>query len=115
MNRNIPLFKICWDEQDVEKVTEAIKKGMNWATGPNVQQFENLLAGYVGVNYALTFNAGTSALHAILLSYGIGKLTCPPKIGPLEMRDSCRIRIGGSICENEKVFGGAGIQDSQRG
>ena len=42
-------------------------------------------------------------------------LACPPKIGPLEMRDSCRIRTGGSICENEKVFGGAGIQDSQRG
>ena len=73
MNWNIPLFKIYWDEQDVEKVTEAIKKGVNWATGPNVQQFENLLAGYVGVNYALTFNSGTSALHAILLSYGIGK------------------------------------------
>ena len=41
MGRNIPLFKIYWDEQDVEKVTEVIKKGMNWATGPNVQEFEN--------------------------------------------------------------------------
>ncbi len=46
---------------------------------------------------------------------GYKGLACPPKIGPLEMRDSCRIRTGGSICENEKVFGGAGIQDSQRG
>ncbi len=73
MGWKIPLFKIYWDEQDIEKVTEAIEKGMNWATGPNIQEFENLLADYVGVNYALSFNSGTSALHAILLSYQIGK------------------------------------------
>ena len=42
-------------------------------------------------------------------------LACPPKLGPLEMRDSCKITTGGSKSENEKVFGGAGISDSQRG
>ena len=43
------------------------------------------------------------------------KLTCPPKIGPLKMRDSCKITTGGSRSENEKVFGGAGIPGSARG
>ena len=42
-------------------------------------------------------------------------LACPPKIGPLEMRDSCRITTGGSKSENEKVYGGAGISDSPGG
>ena len=42
-------------------------------------------------------------------------VTCPPKLGPLEMRDSCRITTGGSSCENKKVFGGAGISDSPGG
>ena len=35
-------------------------------------------------------------------------MTCPPKIGPPEMRDSCKITTGGNINENKKVFGGAG-------
>jgi len=42
-------------------------------------------------------------------------VTCPPKIGPLKMRDSCKIRTGGSVIENKKVFGGAGIPYPQRG
>ena len=42
-------------------------------------------------------------------------LACPPKIGPPEMRDSCRITTGGSNSENKKAFGGAGISDSPRG
>lgn len=73
MARNIPLFKIYWDEQDVERVSEVIKSGANWATGPNVQEFENRLAQYVGSKYALVFNSGTSALHAILVAYNIGE------------------------------------------
>ena len=73
MSWNIPLFKIFWDEQDVENVTKVIRSGMNWATGPNVQEFEARLAQYLGIEYAVTFNSGTSALHAILVTYGIGK------------------------------------------
>jgi perosamine synthetase len=73
MSRNIPLFKIYWDEQDTEKVAEVIRSGMNWATGPNVQAFERMLAEYVGTEYAVVFNSGTSALHAILLVCDIGK------------------------------------------
>jgi len=67
----IPLFKIYWDEEDVRMVSGAIKAGMNWATGPNVGKFEELIASYVGTKYAVTFNSGTSALHAALLAHGI--------------------------------------------
>ena len=44
----------------------------------------------------------------------IASLACPPKIGPLEMRDSCKITTGGKASENKKVFGDAGIPNSQR-
>ena len=37
-------------------------------------------------------------------------MACPSKIGPLEMRDSCKITTGGSKSENKKVFEGAGIR-----
>ena len=67
----IPLFKIYWGEDDVEAVTESIRAGMNWATGPNVAKFEESIASYVGTEYAVTFNSGTSALHAALLVHGV--------------------------------------------
>jgi perosamine synthetase len=73
MSWKIPLFKIYWDEKDVEKVSEAIRKGMNWATGPNVEALERMIAEYLRVKYCLTFNSGTSALHALLYAHGIGK------------------------------------------
>jgi perosamine synthetase len=73
MDWKIPLFKIYWDEEDVGMVKEVIQRGMYWAIGPNIEKFENMLSGYVGTKHALVFNSGTSALHAILLAYGIGQ------------------------------------------
>ena len=72
MSWNIPLFKIYWDEADLKGITESIESGMNWAVGANVTSFERGLSEYVGSKYCLTFNSGTSALHALLLAHGIG-------------------------------------------
>jgi len=73
MNWRIPLFKIYWDEDCIKEVTEVIRSSMYWAKGPKVEEFERAISEYIGVKYAVTFNSGTSALHAILLAYGIGK------------------------------------------
>lgn len=73
MSMNIPLFKIYWDERDVERVTTVVKKGMYWAIGPDVREFERRIADYVGVKHAFAVNSGTSALHAALAAYGIGE------------------------------------------
>lgn len=73
MDWRIPLFKIYWDEEDIRMVKEAIQRGMFWAIGPNIENFEQMLAKYTGARYALVFNSGTSALHAVLLTYGIGQ------------------------------------------
>jgi len=73
MSWKIPLYKIYWDEEDLRNVAEAIKRGMFWAIGPYVEKFESMVADYIGVKHALAFNSGTSALHAILLAYDIGK------------------------------------------
>jgi perosamine synthetase len=71
MNWKVPLFKIHWDEKDIESVNHAIKAGMYWAIGPNIAEFEELIADYIGTKHAVTFNSGTSALHATLLAHGI--------------------------------------------
>ncbi len=73
MKRKIPLFKIYWDEEDVKAVTDVIRRGSYWATGPEIKEFEDKVAEFVGRKHAVAFNSGTSALHAILLAYGIGK------------------------------------------
>jgi len=73
MTWKIPLFKIFWDESDVENVNREIQSGMNWAIGPNIKKFENLIRDRVGTNYAVVFNSGTSSLHSLLLAYGINE------------------------------------------
>jgi len=68
----IPLFKMYWDESDISSVNEVIRSGMNWALGPQIPAFEKMIADYIDTDYCVTFNSGTSALHAALLAYGIG-------------------------------------------
>ncbi len=72
MKWKIPLFKMYWDAGDLQLVQDAISAGMNWAVGPEVTAFEDRLARYTGAEYCLTFNSGTSALHAAMLAHGIG-------------------------------------------
>ena len=68
---DVPLFKIYSDENDVQYISEAIRKGMDWAIGPNVEQFEEMICEYIGTKYAVVFNSGTSALHSALLAHNI--------------------------------------------
>ncbi|MDO8603589.1 MAG: DegT/DnrJ/EryC1/StrS family aminotransferase [Candidatus Omnitrophota bacterium] len=73
MNWKIPMFKIYWDDEDVRAVNKVVKSGMQWAEGLSIKEFENKISGYIGVKYCIVFNSGTSAMHALLLAYGIGK------------------------------------------
>lgn len=70
-NWKIPLYKIYSDEDDLNLITKIIRRGRDWALGPEIEELENLIKEYVGVDYCLTLNSGTSALHAVLLSYEI--------------------------------------------
>jgi perosamine synthetase len=72
MPQKIPLFEIYQDDDDVKAVSIIIKRGSFWAEGPEINEFENNLAQYLDVEHAVVFNNGTSALHAMLLAYGIG-------------------------------------------
>jgi len=67
----VPLFQIFWNDGDIEKIGDVIKRGMFWTTGPDVERFERAICDYIGAGYCTTFNSGTSALHAGLLAHGI--------------------------------------------
>ena len=71
MTPKIPLFKMYADDIDVDAITKVIRRQNYWATGEEITKFENELAEFIGKKYAVVFNSGTSALHAMLLAYGI--------------------------------------------
>jgi dTDP-4-amino-4,6-dideoxygalactose transaminase len=71
MNWKIPLFEIYWDKDDIESISQVIKRGNYWTTGPEIIQLEKKIAEYVGTKYAVTFNSGTSALHADLVAHQV--------------------------------------------
>jgi dTDP-4-amino-4,6-dideoxygalactose transaminase len=71
MNWKIPLFKSYWDEDDVTAVSNVIRRGTYWSSGPEIEALENELSKYVGEQYILSFNSGTSALHVLLLAHQI--------------------------------------------
>lgn len=68
----VPLFKIYWDEDDISSVTNVVRRGTYWCEGPEIQLFEKEIAKFVSAKHAVVFNSGGTALHAALLSLGIG-------------------------------------------
>jgi perosamine synthetase len=71
MISKIPLFKICWDKEDVSAVTRVIKRGMYWTCGPETVEFQKKIAEYIGTKHAVVFNSGTTALHATIVAHKI--------------------------------------------
>ena len=71
-NWKIPLYKIYSDDEDLNLISKIIKRGSEWAIGPEIEEFENAIKDYVGVDYCVSLNSGTSALHSTLLAYQIG-------------------------------------------
>jgi len=71
MNYKIPLFKIYWEDDDIDSVIKVIKRGNYWTVGPEIKTLEDNIAKYIGKKYAVTFNSGTSALYADLLAHNI--------------------------------------------
>tara|TARA_B100000586_G_scaffold21309_1_gene14088 strand:- start:4219 stop:5382 length:1164 start_codon:yes stop_codon:yes gene_type:complete len=67
----IPLYRVFTDENDIKQISNVIKRGMDWAIGPEIEKFESSFAQYIGRKYCIAFNSGTSAGHAALIALGI--------------------------------------------
>lgn len=62
------------DEKDIKAVTDTLNS--DWLTqGPKVEEFEQALADYCGVKYAVAVCNGTAALHLANLAIGTNKTT----------------------------------------
>ena len=71
MAGKIPLYKIFTDREDNRAVNKVLQRGMDWAIGHEIAEFEKKIANYIGTKYCVAFNSGTSAGHAALLAINI--------------------------------------------
>ena len=68
----IPLFRPSLGEEELEALRPVFASG--WiGLGPRTQQFEEEIARYLGVKYAVGLNSATAALHLALATLGIGE------------------------------------------
>jgi len=68
----IPLARPDVTQVEIETVIEVLQ-GSHLALGPKLKEFEEKIAEYAGVRYAVATNSGTSALHLIIRALGIGE------------------------------------------
>jgi perosamine synthetase len=61
-----------FDDHEIELLTECIVTGWVSSAGAFVTQFENMVANYCGMKYAVSCSSATSGLHLALLAHNIG-------------------------------------------
>lgn len=59
------------DEDDIQAVIETLRSP-NLTQGPKITEFEQVIADYIGVKYAVAFCNGTAALHGACYAAGVG-------------------------------------------
>ena len=72
MSEMIPMASADLNESDIQAVLEVLRSG-RLALGPKLEEFEHLMAEYIGVRHAVAVSSGTAALHLIVRALGIGK------------------------------------------
>lgn len=68
----IPYSRQWINKDDIQEVIKVLKSSFV-TQGPKIKEFEELLARYCGVKYAVAFSSGTAALHAAYYAAGIHK------------------------------------------
>ncbi|MFW9794017.1 MAG: DegT/DnrJ/EryC1/StrS family aminotransferase [Candidatus Thorarchaeota archaeon] len=69
--KEIKVSDLSYDKSEIDAVVSVLES--EWLTmGPKTEEFERRLASYLGSDYAIALNNGTSALHLGLLALGVG-------------------------------------------
>ncbi|HEY5694281.1 MAG TPA: DegT/DnrJ/EryC1/StrS family aminotransferase, partial [Gaiellaceae bacterium] len=68
---SVPLSGPYLGEREEELVLEVLRSG-RLSLGPTIDRFEELVAERVGAPYAAAVSSGTTGLHLLCISAGIG-------------------------------------------
>lgn len=66
----IPVCKPFWGVEEEQAVVRVMRSG-RLIQGPEVERFEQAVAQFVGVKYAIACSSGTTALHLALMACGV--------------------------------------------
>lgn len=72
MKERIPMSAPDLGEEDFAEVMAVLRSG-RLALGPKAEEFEERMAEYIGVRYAVAVSSGTSGLHLLVRALGIGR------------------------------------------
>src|SRR3989339_27560 len=70
IKRNIPLSSQDITDLEIERVVGVLKSPII-SRGPELKEFEERIANYINVPYAIAVNSGTSALHLAVKALGL--------------------------------------------
>lgn len=70
MNYRVPLSQPDLINKEIDAVVSVLKTP-RLSLGPKLQEFEEKVANYIGIKYAVAVNSGTSGLHLIIRALGI--------------------------------------------
>lgn len=76
---DIPLAKPYTDEREIKAVSEVIRSGW-FSQGEKVEEFEQMVADYIGVRHCIAVSSGTAALAVALKLVGVrynDNVICP--------------------------------------
>jgi perosamine synthetase len=68
----VPLAAPDITDREIEAVLDVLRS-RDLSLGPKVSEFEAAIAAYAGRRYAIAVNSGTSGLHLVVRSLGLGK------------------------------------------
>ncbi|RUL54191.1 UDP-4-amino-4,6-dideoxy-N-acetyl-beta-L-altrosamine transaminase [Lysinibacillus antri] len=71
-NSYLPYGKQWLDDDDIQAVVNVLRSDY-LTTGPEILEFEQVVAKYVGAKYAVAFANGTAAIHGTCFAAGIGE------------------------------------------
>jgi dTDP-4-amino-4,6-dideoxygalactose transaminase len=75
----IPITRLALGEEEASAAADVVRSG--WLmNGPRVEEFERLVAEFVGADHAIAVSSCTTALHLGLLAAGVGpgdEVICP--------------------------------------
>ena len=67
----IPFYRNYVDEAEAEAVSAVARRGMHWAIGPEIAEFEQRCAELLQVKHAVAFSSGTAVGHALMHALGV--------------------------------------------
>lgn len=92
-------------KQEIDSNISQVLADADFILGKQVAEFEEKLAAYVGVNYAVGCSSGTDALQLIYMAYGIGRgdaVFCPDMTFVASVEPAFMLGAGPVLCDIDK-------------